>query len=334
MEIIHLEKTCCFLLLFVLFFFCLLIMVDLLRIGQWNIRGWTSGSLFHKNLNKIKTIEMILVDMKIDVLLVSEWLISERKWLSQKTFDKNRKKSLKINNILTKYEFFANSTCTGIIINKNLNYKKRWIKPSHNNKDDNKNSPHITKATLIDIEINNKWISLVSYYKSPSGKSNASDILKMYYPLVLSDSVLFGGDLNLRHLLFGDNYQNDESMEFIDSIDETDLAISPPPKPTHEKGGYLDILFMSPGLSKNITRHRICKSFKNIKKKLSDHFLQVVDFSLLHKESDTPESSNRWDTSNEIKQKNFRKSVGELLGNCNWRKMTDQTTLLNTIYKQ
>ncbi len=83
--------------------------------------------------------------MKIDVLLVSEWLISERKWITQNVNDKNKLKAMKINSMLSKYEFFANSTCTGIIISKNLNYKKRWVTFSDLNIKNNINTPQIRR---------------------------------------------------------------------------------------------------------------------------------------------------------------------------------------------
>ncbi len=119
----------------------------------------------------------------------------------------------------------------------------------------------------------------------PSGNSRAADILESFLPQINTELVCFGGDLNLKHLIWGDSSQNDESMEFMDSIDETDLMISPPPQPTHEKGGILDIFFMSPLLSNHIIKHRIIKTFKNIKNKISDHFLQIIDFSNLGKKN-------------------------------------------------
>ncbi len=119
----------------------------------------------------------------------------------------------------------------------------------------------------------------------------------------------------------------------MDTIDETDLVIVPPPEPTHEKGGLLDIFFMSPKLSNQIVRHKIVKSFENISNKISDHFLQIIDLNCLHKTNNLPDISCRWDTNNEWKQKNFKTSVGSMLSDIDWKKIEDPKLLLKVLYK-
>ena len=131
-------------------------MTDYFKVGQWNIRGWTSGSLFHNNLNKIKTIESILVDLRIDILLISEWLIAKRNWIIPNSADANFKKIKKINLMLNKYDFIANSTCTAIMISKHLNYRKKWL---YFNKDQkNKKKIKNNKNNTTGNKVNNKNI--------------------------------------------------------------------------------------------------------------------------------------------------------------------------------
>ncbi len=55
------------------------------------------------------------------------------------------------------------------MINKNINYKKKWLSSNLKHDDNIKklNSPGISKATIVEVEFSNKWLTFVSYYKSP-----------------------------------------------------------------------------------------------------------------------------------------------------------------------
>lgn len=132
------------------------------------------------------------------------------------------------------------------------------------------------EASSVDVFLNGKWMRLISMYIPPRSRLSVSDFRPLFNVEI---PVILGGDLNARHVSFGDISSNQIGMILHDFLSESGIIRMGTNIPTYGNISFIDAFLISPNL---------CSSdslVSTIPNTLSDHLAIQISIKL-HSESE------------------------------------------------
>ena len=227
-----------------------------LNIASINIRGLITDP----NKFKLNFLINYMEQNNNDIILIQEWGVSVR----------NINKNPILNHappIIPLYDCFYDNYETAIYVKRTLHGQK-IISDYHKKNYLNKN-----KFQFCAVKINEN-LTVFSLYRSPSGKFN-EDTIHSFFEIIecVGNHCIGGGDINLKHEIWGANSSNNDSQLFIDYIYNSDIAILDLKTATHYIDGINDtnVSVFFNHINNNYKLLNIVSKYHK-KKKLSDHY--------------------------------------------------------------
>ena len=197
----------------------------MVNILQWNIHGILPYD--NNQINKINVLKNVLKKYDIDIILLQEWTVKYRYLISPS--DESINVGDDIVYIHFPIELFDGYSVTFRDTNVAIMYKHNLdIYINDEQYDECNYNKKLIKYQYITLNYGGQNINICSYYNSQ--QSDPLELISIDFP---SDNVLFGGDLNLHHELWGDDISNNKSINFVNVLLQSEYNIYKSPYYTH-----------------------------------------------------------------------------------------------------
>ena len=179
-----------------------------LNIISINIRGLITDP----NKNKLNYLINYFEKNNTDIVLIQEWGVSVRNIINNPILNHAPP-------VVPRYDCFYDNYETAIYV-KRILHGQKIISDYHK-----KNYLDKNKFQFCAVKINEN-LTVFSLYRSPSGKFD-EDTIHSFFEIFecIGNHSIGGGDINLKHEIWGSNLSNNDSQLFVDYIHNSDISI-------------------------------------------------------------------------------------------------------------